>query len=181
MEKKVDDISDAERRNREFLVLLGRHELQVAACIHALVPRWQDAEDILQETRLQLWQEFEKFRPGSDFLAWARTVARYMVRTHHKQSQRKPLLLCDEVENLVMAKIAETPRQPDRRLEVLADCVKKLSEEALHLLRRCYAEKRKIKERRRRDGPLPGRHVFGLVEDSQRPVRVYAGWPARRR
>ncbi len=146
MENRAGDTPDTEQRNREFLVLLSRHELKLAACVHALVPSWQDAEDVLQETKLQLWQEFGTFRPGSDFLAWARTVARYVVRTHFRQSQRKPLFLSSEIGDLVMAKIAGTPEHPSRRLEILADCVKRLSEEALDLLRRCYIDKQKIKD-----------------------------------
>lgn len=146
MRDMTGDISDVDDRNREFLVLLGKYELQVAACVHALVPDWQDAEDILQETRLSLWQEFDKFQPGSDFLAWARTIARYAVRTHRKQLQRKPLVLSDEVGDLIMARIAKTPEQPDRRLAILAGCVRKLGVDALELLRRCYVERQKIKD-----------------------------------
>jgi RNA polymerase sigma-70 factor, ECF subfamily len=146
VEYGVGDTLHVGRRNREFLALLGQHELKLAACIHALVPSWQDAEDILQETRIQLWQEFETFRPGSDFLAWARTVARYLVRTHVRRSQRKPLVLSSEVQDLILSRLAVAPAQPDRRLEMLSECVKRLSEDALALLRRCYVDKQKIKD-----------------------------------
>ena len=146
MAKKLNDTSDADERNRAFLALLGQHELKVAACVHALVPSWQDAEDILQETRLQLWQEFEKFQPGSDFLAWARTIARYAVRTHFKQSQRKPLFLSGEIGDMVLDKIAKMPERPSLRMERLADCLKRLTAEALDLLQRCYVDRQKIKD-----------------------------------
>jgi RNA polymerase sigma-70 factor, ECF subfamily len=143
----ANETSDVESRNSEFLALLGKHELQVASCVHALVPSWHDAEDIIQEVRLQLWREFGKFQVGSDFCAWARTIARYAVRKHVTMSQRKPLLLSDDLEEIIMAKIAGTPRrQADRRLEMLAGCVGKLGSDALVLLRRCYIEKQKIKD-----------------------------------
>lgn len=146
MRNRHGENSETEQRNREFLVLLGRHELRVAACVHALVPSWQEAEDILQETRLQLWQEFDKFQPGSDFLAWARTVARYVVRTHFKQSSRKPLFLSSEVGDMVLEKVVQKTERSDRRLEMLADCVRKLTEESVDLLRRCYVDRQKIKD-----------------------------------
>ena len=69
-----------------------------------------------------------------------------MVRTHIRQSQRKPLFLSGEVGDIITAKIIEMPKLPDRRLEMLADCLKKLSGEALDLLRRCYVDKQKIKD-----------------------------------
>ncbi|NLF07777.1 MAG: sigma-70 family RNA polymerase sigma factor [Pirellulaceae bacterium] len=146
MKNQSGNAADADRRNREFLVLLGQHELQLAACVHALIPSWQDAEDILQETKLQLWQEFATFRLGSDFLAWARTVARYVVRTHVKRNRRKPLFLSDELSDILMDRIFQMPEQADRHLEILADCVKKLSEEAFYMLQRCYVDKQKIKD-----------------------------------
>lgn len=143
----ANKIADADRRNSEFLTLLGRHEFQVATCVHALVPSWHDAEDIIQEVRLQLWREFDTFQPGTDFAAWARTIARYAVRKHVTTSQRKPLLLSGDVENVLMARIARTPKQQaDRRLQMLAECVRKLGSDAVDLLRRCYIEKQKIKD-----------------------------------
>lgn len=143
----TDEPSNAQSRDSEFLALLGKHELQVAACVHALVPSWHDAEDIIQEVRLQLWREFGNFRPGSDFPAWARTIARYAVRKHVTAGRRKPLLLSDDVEEIILARIAGTPRhQADRRLEMLAKCVRKLGADALDLLRRRYVDERKVIE-----------------------------------
>lgn len=138
--------SEIERRDGEFIALLGKHELQLSACVHALVPAWQDAEDIIQDTRLRLWREFEKFRPGSDFPAWACTVARYMVLAHFKKNQRKPLLLSSELADRVTAEILAAAEPDQRRLAALAECVKQLGGDASHLLRRCYVEGAKIKD-----------------------------------
>lgn len=143
----ANETSDAESRSSEFLALLGRHELDVATCVHALVPSWHDAEDIIQDVRLQLWREFGKFQTGSDFSAWARTIARYAVRRYVTMNQRKPLLLSSDVEDILMIRLAKTPiKQADRRLAMLAECVRKLGSDALDLLRRCYIEKQKIKD-----------------------------------
>ena len=49
------------------------------------------------------------------------------------RARRKPLVLSSEVQDLVMARFVAVPEQPDRRLEMLADCVKRLSEEAVVL------------------------------------------------
>lgn len=146
MKNRTNKALKAEQLNREFLALLGQYELDLAACVHALVPSWHNAEDILQETRLQLWQEFETFRPGSDFLAWARTVARYVVRKSIAESQRKPLLLSSKVQDLVIDTLIEVYGPSDQRLETLADCIKRLSEGALDLLQRCYIDRKKAKD-----------------------------------
>jgi RNA polymerase sigma-70 factor (ECF subfamily) len=93
-----------------------------------------------------LWREFDKFEPGSDFLAWARTVARYVALTHFNERGRKPRLLDSDVAEAIMAKVAKPAAETDRRLEILSGCVKKLGGNALDLLRRCYVDRQKIKE-----------------------------------
>ncbi|MDZ7616894.1 MAG: sigma-70 family RNA polymerase sigma factor, partial [Patescibacteria group bacterium] len=113
MQSEASTLAKADRRDAEFISLLGKHELQLSACVHALVPSWQDAEDVIQETRLQLWREFDKFRPGSNFPAWACTVARYMVLAHFKKNQRKPLLLSSDLADSVTAEILAAA-EPDQ-------------------------------------------------------------------
>lgn len=143
----ADEIPDIQNRGCEFLALMGKHEFQIAACVHALVPSWHDAEDIIQEVRLQLWREFENFQAGTDFLAWARTIARYAVRKHITLSRRKPLAFSGDVEDALMSKIAGMPKQQaDRRLDMLAKCVRRLGNDALNLLRRRYVDNCKIKD-----------------------------------
>jgi RNA polymerase sigma-70 factor, ECF subfamily len=142
----ADDTQNTENRTFEFLALLGKHELQLSACVHALVPSWHDAEDLIQETRLRLWRDFHKFQSGTDFSAWACTIARYMVRAHVKQGERKPLRLSADLEDTIIAEVIGTPEQADRRLGILAECARKLGGESLCLLQRCYVENKKIKD-----------------------------------
>jgi len=129
----------------EFLDLLSSHERPLAACVHALVPNWQDAEEVLQETRVTLWQQFADFRPGSDFLAWARTVARYVARTHSRQSGRNRRLLSDDVAESLIQEMERPPAIDDRRHAALADCTKQLEKDARQMLRRFYGDGEKIK------------------------------------
>lgn len=146
MHNRSDESSDAERRDSEFLALLHRHGPRMATYVHTLVPSWHDAEDIIQETQLQLWREFEKFHPGSDFTAWACTLARYVAYNHIRKHERKPLRFSGDIETILLAKLAKTPDEADRRLELLRDCIKKLGIDAIDLLRRCYVDNEKIKD-----------------------------------
>ena len=52
---------------REFLRLLGEHERRLRGFILALVPHWADADDIAQEVRLRLWEQFDDYDPAKDF------------------------------------------------------------------------------------------------------------------
>ena len=66
---------------RQFIRLMTRHERLVYGYILSLVPNWADADEILQETNIRLWEEFEKFEAGTNFAAWAVRVAHFQVLT----------------------------------------------------------------------------------------------------
>ncbi len=140
--------AECEKRERDqrFLKLLAQHELRLASFVHALVPHWRDAEEILQETRVQLWEEFERFDEGSDFAAWACTLAKYQILTYRKRQSRQPAFSEAMLDRL--ASKATHPPQPedDRRLAALAQCVRKLGQSARTLLERCYVDGIKIKD-----------------------------------
>ena len=65
---------DHETRVKEFVRLLGAHEQGLSGYIISLVPNWADADEIAQETKLRLWEQFEQFDRTKDFGTWARRL-----------------------------------------------------------------------------------------------------------
>jgi RNA polymerase sigma-70 factor (ECF subfamily) len=132
---------------REFVRLLAEHERRLTAYVHALVPLWQDAEDVLQNTKLRLWEQFDSFQPNSDFAAWAITVATYMVRAHRTLCQRDRMYFSDKlVEKLSQSMTSLGASQREDRLSVLLDCVKTLNSISRKLLRLVCVEHQRIKD-----------------------------------
>ena len=92
--------------HKQFVQLLMQSQRSLYGFIFALVPVSQDAEDILQETNAALLQESDRFQLGTDFLAWARTVARFKIFDHRKRKRRVPRafdeslleVLCEDLE-----------------------------------------------------------------------------------
>lgn len=143
----ISDHRNSEHSSHEFIRLLAEHERRLASYIHTLVPVWQDAEDVLQNTKLRLWEQFDTFEIGTDFAAWAFTIAGYMVRTHRKSCQRQRVCFND----VVLQRIAEqvsaiSTSAHDDRLSALVECVKKLSAANRKLLRLWCRQDRKIKD-----------------------------------
>ena len=54
-----------------FLKEFAPHHDRLFAYLFSLLPHRPDAEDVFQRTSLILWQKFDQWTPGSDFLAWA--------------------------------------------------------------------------------------------------------------
>jgi RNA polymerase sigma-70 factor (ECF subfamily) len=138
-----DDQARASERDAEFLGLLGQQEFRLAACIHAMVPGWQDAEDVLQDTKVTLWREFPAYQAGSDFWAWAQQVARRKVRAFQRKRQHERLIFSDELVDALMEHLPRTAREEHRHQAAMLECSKRLGNEGWDLFRGCYGQPRK--------------------------------------
>jgi RNA polymerase sigma-70 factor, ECF subfamily len=133
--------------NHEFVRLLASHERQLSGYVHTLVPLWQDAEDILQDTKVRLWEQFDSFRREGDFGAWAIAIANWMVRTHRKKCQRQRVCFSDRLLEKMSQHLPaiSSPIQDERAL-ALMECVMALNDANRHLLRLSCTGQRKIKD-----------------------------------
>jgi RNA polymerase sigma-70 factor (ECF subfamily) len=142
-----DNQEQREMRNREFVRLLAEHERRLAGYVHTLVPGWQDAEDVLQSTKLWLWEQFDSFQIGTDFAAWAIATANNMVRTYRKRCQRQRLCFSsDLLEKLSRHAPAMSSSVWSDRASALVECVNKLSDASRRLLHLSCIEHRKVKD-----------------------------------
>jgi RNA polymerase sigma-70 factor, ECF subfamily len=140
------DTPDRDQRNAEFVRLLKQHDRRVAAYIFSLVPHWNDAEDLLQNTCVRLWEQFDDYRAGEDFGAWACTIARYEVMTYRKRTGRERLHFSSEVVDALAAQVAAEQTIAESRLRALADCTRRLADSARRLLDLCYVQRVKVKD-----------------------------------
>jgi RNA polymerase sigma-70 factor, ECF subfamily len=132
---------------REFVRLLAEHERQLSGYVHALIPLWQDAEDVLQDTKLRLWEQFESFRPGADFAAWAIAIAGYLVKAHRKRCQRQRVCFSDELlEKLSQHVSTISSVGRDDRVGALMECAKTLSDANRRLLQQFLSGHQRIKD-----------------------------------
>lgn len=129
----------------QFVRLLTQNERRVYAFILSLVPNWADADEILQETNVRLWQDFHKYEPGTDFAAWACTVAKFQIMTYRKKRAREQVQFSNEFIEKVAAKAAVTMAATDERRDALNRCIEKLSDKNQSLLRGCYSPGGSIK------------------------------------
>ena len=110
-----------------YLRLLAQHERWLATYVYSLVARCHDADDILQEVKVTLWKQFSKFEQGTNFRAWARTVATNQVLNHRRAARKHEAVSVEE--DFIEAIAAEIDRQSDaldRKTDALRFCVQKL-------------------------------------------------------
>ena len=115
-------------RHAQFLRLYTRHQHRILAYIYTLVPNRADAEDLLQDTAVLLWEKFEQFELETDFAAWACRVAFLKVSNHRKRFARSKLLFNDELLETVAERTIALAPELDGRRAALQECLKRLED-----------------------------------------------------
>lgn len=138
--------TDTDGRDREaFLKLLALHEAQLLGFLCAIVPGYQDAEDLFQQTILTMWQKFADFEPGTSFVGWGCQVARFKAM-NYLRTKRLPSLDSDVLELLAVAQQNEEPEGRLARRRALASCLEKLREADRQIVQSAYSDGASVKE-----------------------------------
>ena len=126
--------------SESFITLFLQHERRLWHYILPLVPTNQDAEDVLQETAIVLWRKREEFRPGSDFMAWARAIARNKVFEWRRRTTVGGRMLDDDVIEQLAAETDRRAGDFDERQAAVQDCLRRLPVADAELIHRRYSE-----------------------------------------
>ena len=144
--KNPNDIG-RDQKVGEFVTLLTAQQARIYAYILSLAPNFNDADDILQDTTKLMWEKFDEFALGTDFLAWAKKIAYYQVMDYYR-NRKKINTFCYDA-NLI--------GKLDQNSQVLSDssrdyqaylnqCLKKLKQQDRTLLKLRYYENHKARE-----------------------------------
>lgn len=127
-------------RAESFVSLLAANYYRINAFILSLVPNEADADDIMQETTVLMWSKFEDFTLGTDFVAWAVTVAKYQVFNFRKTKRRSAVLLSEEALEIIATETKRVMDESDKRFQALKGCINKLSHHDRQFIKLRYTE-----------------------------------------
>ncbi|MHC2069854.1 sigma-70 family RNA polymerase sigma factor [Bremerella sp. T1] len=137
---------DDSNRNQRFVRIFTQHEPAVRAFVRRLVPSRTDADDILQEVAVVLWEKFDEFQPDRDFRAWACGIARYKVLSWLRDRGRAKLVLDSDVVELVAEESLRIDRHLEQQRTALEVCFEKVQPDQRSLLKDAYREGAKIQD-----------------------------------
>ena len=135
-------------------LLNGGHAL-LLRYVMSLVSNRHDAEDVMQRASLVMWKRFGTFESGTDFIAWATTVAFYEVRNFQRVTGRSRLEFDDDLMQTLAAERAQHVRQWSPRMEALEVCVEKLDPTQRALVETIYTQGIEVGELARQQGRAP--------------------------
>ena len=133
--RRLDDKDAAQQR---FLSLFLRSERDVFRYIAVLVPNVVDAEDIVQQTALALWEKFDAYDPNQPFTPWACRFALNKAKQWIERRQRWQALLEGGLVEELAQRREELRPELDVRLKHLEGCLNKLPEEQRSLIEGYY-------------------------------------------
>lgn len=147
-----------------FVRLFVSHESRLRGFLQALLPSWEDVDDVLQETSLVAWRKFAQFEPGTDFMAWAATIARFEARRHARARARDRLVFGEDLLEQIADEALDEAGEREREHRALRRCLDKLPEGQSRALELAYRPGIKFHEAAR----LAGKPVQGYYKALQR-------------
>ena len=122
-----------------FIRIFTASQRAIYLSILPLVHSPADAEEILQETNIVLLNKWQQFEKGTNFLAWARTVARFEVFRFRRRNFHRIQLLDEDVLQLLAQQIDEDSLELELQREALRECLSRLPDEDRELIQERYA------------------------------------------
>lgn len=138
--------ADENQRHHLFLRAFTTHEPAVRAFVRRLVPTRADADDVMQEVSVVLWEKFDSFRAGADFRGWAFGVARFEVLAWLRDKGRDRLVLSEEAVTKLVEETAPDESRLARQREALEACLKKVAPGQRELLMQAYQPESRIQD-----------------------------------
>ncbi|QDT66861.1 sigma-70 family RNA polymerase sigma factor [Calycomorphotria hydatis] len=138
----------ARATHQEFLKLLQQSYHSIYGCILTVAPDRTDADDIMQEVLVTLWEKFADYDPDRAFTLWANGFAYNIARSYlRKERRRRGNTPLDEN---VLSQLHRVRKGATELLEIrrerLERCLQKLPEADRNMLLRCHLGDQSIME-----------------------------------
>lgn len=121
----------------EFVRLFSKNASQLFGFVLLLTGNRSDAEDIVQNTSVVLWEKFGSYEHGTSFLAWARRIAYLQTLSARRKSSRTKTL-SDNAWNILAADALAISDEVADRQSALGECLGKLVAADRKLLEQKY-------------------------------------------
>ena len=145
MNAKSDQSASKSGTQQEFLRVFLANEREIFRYVAALVPPTADAQEIVQQTAVVLWEKFDQYDASRPFAPWACRFALNVARQWMARRQRWKALLDRGLAEELARRREQLRPEFDARLVHLAQCLQKLPEKHRALLDGYYFQQSGVK------------------------------------
>src|SRR6266436_822279 len=128
----------------QFLRLFLSSERELFRYVAALVPSLGDAEEIVQQTAVELWKRFDQYDAQQPFTPWACRFAINIVKQWAASRQRWQSLLERGLAEELANRRDQLRPQFENRLSHLDQCLEKLPSEQRGIVEAYYFRRQSI-------------------------------------
>jgi RNA polymerase sigma-70 factor (ECF subfamily) len=128
-----------DHKQQLFLRLFMASEPAVRAFVRSLVPTLDDANDVMQEVAIVLWEKFADYEASEDFRRWSFGVAKFKVLSWQRDRMRDRHVFGHEATELLATEAEHHAGLLEAQRAALQECLQKLSPEQLGLVHSAYA------------------------------------------
>ena len=136
-------VIDSDHKHERFTRLLLESEPVILRAILVIIPNRADAREIMQETAVALWRQFDSYNPDRPFLNWAMGFSRIETRRFIARQKRRAQLSEQAIEVLEQ-EMSGSPTFISGIEHHLACCLGKLSDNNRHLIKGYYHANRNV-------------------------------------
>ena len=145
MNTESDHPASKSAAQEEFLRVFLASEREIYRYVAALVPPTADAQAIVQQTAVVLWEKFDQYDASRPFAPWACRFALNVARQWMARRQRWKALLDGHLAEELALRREQLRPEFDARLVHLANCLQKLPEKHRSLVDGYYFQQSGVK------------------------------------
>ena len=163
-EQLNNGFGDSSADQQRFLSLFLKSEREIFRYVAALVPNVSDADDIVQQTAITLWEKFDSYDPDRPFTPWACRFALNKARQWIERRRRWQVLLDNGLAEELAQRREEMRPELEVRLNRLEGCLGALPADQRALIEGYYFNRNGIEQL----ASLSGRTVAATYKMLQR-------------
>ena len=154
MDRNSDKNADA-----GFVALLTAIQIPLTLYVRSLMPGYSEAKDVAQQANVKIWEKRDEFELGTNFKAWAFSIARFEVLNFRKRIARdSKLFFSAELEETMTSELLVADESVESMHEALRACLQKLKPSEKQLILHRYSTTSTLAEY----ANIVGRSVGGL-------------------
>jgi len=137
-----------EDRNSIFVKLLAEHERRLQHYVRTLIPNANSADDVLQESKIAMWQHFDKFEIGTNFNAWAHRFVFNRVLAFRKTKKRDNdhFILSDDFYEMISEQFESNTDEVEEKIDFLKTCLENLPQDQKSIMKMRYYDESSVED-----------------------------------
>lgn len=145
----MDKNSNQSSEDEQIVQLIAEHQNVIRNFIISLLPGAPGVDDVFQNTNMIIWQKRETFTIGTNFRAWAISIARYQAMAHLQQLRRRRWVSLDlDVAELLADdfEVHSDSIESEQLSSALDQCISKLRPDDRELLVQRYWHRTRLQD-----------------------------------